>query len=157
MSGNRMLTYTETLNLIEKFMVGTKIRKYCTDMCKGSCCGSCYKSNPEACHKQEGRRLSCSVFICYSLLNLFSKKDMLIFLKVQRTIEKEYHKYSPRNPYFNVPSSHFLKQALFPSEIIEALNIEMLKKVKKVITILIKNKRNVRRSHTSKKYIEERL
>lgn len=157
MSENKMLTYGETIDLVEKFMIAAEIRRYCTDICKGSCCASCYKDNKEACHKQEGRRLSCSIFICYSLTNLLISEDVSILSKVRNVIEDEYNKFSLQNPYFNKPKPRFLKQARFPSESIEALNTKMSERIKKIMTILITNKKNIRKNHTSKKYIEERL
>lgn len=157
MSEDRELTYTETLDLVEKFMIDSEIRRYCTDICKGSCCTSCYKDNEEACHRQEGRRLACSIFICYALSSLLSEKDSVAMLKADRIVGDEYAKYSPKNPYFKKPIPRFLKQSLFPSEIIEALDAEMAERIKKIITILIVNGKNVRRNSVNKLYIEEKL
>ncbi len=57
------LNYTQTMEIIEAFMNASDIRKYCTDICKGQCCGECYTSE-NACHKHEGRRISCSAYVC---------------------------------------------------------------------------------------------
>jgi len=58
------MDYYETLNVVENFMIESGIRDYCTNICGGICCGNCYKSD-NACHKNEGRRLTCSIFLCY--------------------------------------------------------------------------------------------
>jgi hypothetical protein len=57
------LDYHQTLEIVENFMTETGIRDFCTNVCKGSCCGKCYTSD-NACHKHEGRRLACSAFVC---------------------------------------------------------------------------------------------
>jgi len=157
MSDDKMLTYGETLDLVEKFMIDAEIRRYCTDICKGSCCASCYNDNEEACHRQEGRRLSCSAFICYALSSLLSEKDSVVMLRVDRIIGEEYSKYSSKNPYFKKPTPLFLKQSLFSSEIIEALDAKMAKRIKKIITILIVTERNIRLVNTNKEYIKKKI
>lgn len=65
-------TYNETLTIVESFMVDSGIRDYCTKICKGACCKECYTAE-YACHKNEGRRLSCSTFICAELINIIFK------------------------------------------------------------------------------------
>ncbi|MCX6743037.1 MAG: hypothetical protein NT116_02255 [Candidatus Parcubacteria bacterium] len=62
-----MPNYQETLDKIEKFMNDSGIRDFCSEQCHGKCCSGCYEKNPDACHRNEGRRLACSAFICSSL------------------------------------------------------------------------------------------
>lgn len=42
------------------------IRRLCTHVCKGTCCQGCYNSR-KACHINEGRRLSCSLYLCHDI------------------------------------------------------------------------------------------
>ena len=73
-----MKTYKETLDRVEMFMNDSGIRDFCSKICRGMCCMNCYESE-NACHKNEGRRLACSLFICDSLKYiLFSKKERFI-------------------------------------------------------------------------------
>jgi len=59
-----MLNYEEALNLIENFMVKSGLRDFCSHICMGMCCLECYEASPSACVVNEGRRLTCSAFIC---------------------------------------------------------------------------------------------
>ena len=59
----KTLNYNQTLEIVENFMIKTGIRDFCSNICKGNCCMRCYQSK-NACHKHEGRRLSCSAFVC---------------------------------------------------------------------------------------------
>jgi len=63
---DELYNYQETLDIVEKFMVESKIREYCETVCKGKCCRDCYDTK-NACRKNEGRRLPCSAYICSSL------------------------------------------------------------------------------------------
>lgn len=63
---NNYYSYQESLDIVEKFMVDSRIREYCETVCKGMCCKECYNS-PNACFKNEGRRLPCSVYVCPGL------------------------------------------------------------------------------------------
>lgn len=68
------LSYKETLRQVEGFMLKSGIRRYCSEICHGQCCGNCYTSE-RACHKNEGRRLSCSTYFCGGLHISPGKKD----------------------------------------------------------------------------------
>ena len=82
-------SYDQSLEKIERFMIDTGIRRLCTDACVGHCCGNCYKSN-NACHKNEGRRLTCSFWLCVYLKRLiFSKEEYSNMSSLQEYIEKE--------------------------------------------------------------------
>lgn len=61
-------TYEEALDVIEQTMQLSGIRDYCTKVCKGKCCSECNNSE-NACFKNEGRRISCSAFICSGLMS----------------------------------------------------------------------------------------
>jgi hypothetical protein len=67
MAGRSYLTHDETLELVEEFMRKSGIRRYCSDFCRGHCCGKCYNSD-NACRKNEGRRLACSIYLCYDIV-----------------------------------------------------------------------------------------
>lgn len=102
------VSYTETLNKIEKFMKDSGIRDICSNLCMGRCCGDCYKSE-KACHKNEGRRLPCSFYMCYSLKKLvFTDHEEKIFDAVDRIVRIKIREvttgYNPgySNVYFNV-------------------------------------------------------
>jgi len=99
------MNYEETLNKVENFMVKSGIREFCTEVCQGYCCGNCYNSK-NACHRNEGRRLSCSVFLCANLRNLIfsSHANMKAYIEMERVI---IHKLSEilvagKNPYIDI-------------------------------------------------------
>lgn len=84
------MNYEETLNKVESFMVSSGIRDFCTETCQGYCCDKCYTSK-NACHKNEGRRLSCSVFICLNLRDIiFSRKENEAYMEVKKMIEHKF-------------------------------------------------------------------
>jgi len=74
----KTLDYHQTLEMVENFMIKTGIRDFCSNICKGRCCYGCYDSE-HACHKNEGRRLSCSAFVC-----VIPEKDLDRFLRMTR-------------------------------------------------------------------------
>jgi len=81
------MNYQETLNKIENMMEVTGIRHYCSNVCKGACCSGCY-ATAKACHRNEGRRLACSVFLCNSLRELlFTKTLERLYVKMSSAIE----------------------------------------------------------------------
>jgi len=67
-------TYKSAVDRMERFMEKTGIRNYCERYCKGYCCSGCYERDT-ACHKNEGRRLACSHFICVSLRGLLLNNE----------------------------------------------------------------------------------
>ena len=137
-----LLRYKKTLDIVEKFMISSRIREYCTDICKGKCCRECYKENKKAGHRQEGRRLSCSIYLCASLYNLFSKKNTKILMKVKSIVIKEYYTdYAGNNIYFNVPSKKFFKQSRFSSDVIYKLDDNMAKEINIIMTKAITYKK----------------
>lgn len=73
--------YSETLAIVETLMIESGIRKFCSKTCKGYCCDACYKKS-NACHKNEGRRLSCSIFLCHGLLGtIFTPCDHEVYAR----------------------------------------------------------------------------
>jgi len=81
--------YAKAVNIIEKFMKNSGIRAICSNYCMGRCCGTCYTSE-RACHKNEGRRLACSFYICYSLKELvFTDYEKTVFDSVDRLVGGE--------------------------------------------------------------------
>ena len=129
-------TYKQAISIIEKFMIEYGIRWYCSKYCKGKCCGSCYISN-NACHKNEGRRLPCSVFVCYEKIKINSKA-----LIVLRDIEYETYKIIRHNEKFNKnlyfsPLTDIINKLKFPQRIFKPLTkinlIEVQKNIKESI------------------------
>ena len=101
-------SYTKTLNKIERFMESSGIRDICSNYCMGRCCEGCYKSE-KACHKNEGRRLPCSFYICYTLKKLvFTDHEEEIFSNISRIVGAKIKGVTPGcnpgylNIYFNV-------------------------------------------------------
>jgi len=88
---------------MEQFMLESGIRQYCTEVCKGECCGECYSSE-FACHRNEGRRLKCSYYVCVDLLkNVFSVKEAVEYRLLGSELNAAILKASYdvyRNPYF---------------------------------------------------------
>ena len=50
-------------------MAVSGVRDYCAKTCYGACCDGCFETE-RACHKNEGRRLACSLFLCGTLSNI---------------------------------------------------------------------------------------
>jgi len=72
---DKFLSYKEALSVIENFMIETDLRRFCEEMCGGTCCRGCRpETNPDTC-KTKGRRLECSAYICNVLYNLVIPSD----------------------------------------------------------------------------------
>lgn len=102
------LNYAQTLELVEAFMKRTYIRYYCENICRGDCCGECY-TRPTACHKNEGRRLACSMYLCMDIQELIFPNATIrgnyenICSKVRDELKKARVKTGTRgyeNPYY---------------------------------------------------------
>lgn len=137
----RELTYQEALDIVEKFMIDSGIREYCTEICKGGCCMDCYENNPNSCRHCEGRRLSCSIYTCYELREHFPKKTGEIIIKVGQDIRNRYYKCGCKSVYFNVPSKTFFEVVRFPISIKINLKRIDVKKIKNIMTPLIESKK----------------
>jgi hypothetical protein len=108
------LNYHQTLDMVEAFMIKSGMRAYCTNICKGKCCDGCYTSK-DACHKHEGRRMSCSVYMCYfkvrsrgkDFLDSYKIARSIVGHEAQRTFEK--YKTGYASHYFNPPPKRMFK------------------------------------------------
>lgn len=129
------LNYQEALDIVEKFMIDSGIREYCTKICKGKCCGSCQKKNDQTCQHHEGRRLSCSIYLCskiYNVLPLVSRKK---FGRVSKCIMRQYTLFNDlllcrRNIYYTAPPKIFFEIIKFPTDVkteLEQINIKTIR------------------------------
>lgn len=117
-----MFTYDETMALLEDFMQRSGVAHFCREVCKGNCCGSCYKSK-QACHKHEGRRLACTAFICGKLFDRvgieYGTQPRSHFLTSKSAIELAVRPFLMKtrwvsidllNAYFDVPDIERMKK-----------------------------------------------
>lgn len=146
--------YKETLELVEEFMINSHIRKYCSEICKGKCCENCYKTNPQSCRHHEGRRLSCSIFLCGDILCLFSATDESLLRWLNRTIKEQYYIYrklkcASVSIYFTKPDTAFLKTARFPKKIENVIGDINIISIKNIMDELIKKKMKIHKSYMS--------
>lgn len=145
------LNYEQTLELVEQFMERSGIREFCTDICQGSCCGGCYEKSDSACHKHEGRRLSCSVYICMpaqrvprriqKMFRLFYKAGELIKEEIRR-ITKQFCGEPYHNMYYKTPPPELftefkISDGLILSHIKEGLRTENAIIIKDVMQAII--------------------
>ena len=153
----KSLTYEETLNKVETFMVKSGIREFCTEVCQGHCCDGCYNSK-NACHRNEGRRLSCSVFLCMNLRDLifdtvdieaYTEMDNAITYKLSKIIAIE--KGTSANIYYS-PHTKEIRDKFFIED--EFLNV-----LDKIDLTRIKNKlRAIRNIHViSSRFLNRKL
>ena len=107
MSGETYLNYEDALRRIEAFMTASGIREYCETKCFGHCCQKCFY-NDTACHKNEGRRLACSFYLCEALLCILfpHEETRARYEKLGRVIRAEissargFEKTLYENPYY---------------------------------------------------------
>jgi hypothetical protein len=143
-------SYDDILDVVEKFMTDSGIRKWCSDHCKTKCCEGCYKSD-QACHKNEGRRLTCSLYLCGSIVhrcsgiahnNLLNKFKTLDTFHV--LVKDIIRKVSRRDPYFKVHTPEIKKLINFPKYFVELYipNESDTLKIKEVIDKKIQCKNN---------------
>jgi hypothetical protein len=115
-------THEEALKFIERFMMDAGIRKFCSDICKGHCCGGCYEG-PHACHRNEGRRICCSIFLCMDLKNvIFDEKEHKLWTNMQ---DQMYNHMKPwhgeyKSPYYDAPKKD-LKKCTIPKKLLEPM------------------------------------
>jgi|GEM_PF-1331365 len=121
MEDKATITYAEMLATVEEFMVGSGIRKFCSEICKGECCRSCQKP----CDQNEGRRLNCSVFVCGSL-ELYLK----VFWRNSRDVAEDCYNIVHQaiggrpwrdNPYYTVHTPGLQACCNFQAKLIEAI------------------------------------
>lgn len=143
------ISYKETLSLIEKFMIDSNIRKYCSEICKGKCCEACYEKNPYTCRRCEGRRLSCSIYLCSAIYEYFSATEEKFLRQVSGKIKKQYRIYNDlkcthANIYFTSPDKVFFKVVRFPSIIKDMMrNLDIIN-IRKIMDELIRTKKKIR-------------
>ena len=98
------MLFNESLNLINKFMEDSKIRRYCTEICKGYCCGNCKSIS---CMKKGNRPIGCAMFICRELRNiLFKPKEWQLYNDIMDDINSYWCKTIHKNDiYFSNPEN----------------------------------------------------
>lgn len=128
--------YDESLKLVEQFMIETGIRKFCSKYCKGKCCFDCYDSD-NSCIKNEGRRLSCSIWVCNELLDLvFNSRDRMRILIVKDKIELMLKNQINSNIYFTPHVKKVKRNFLIDKKILNLLNRLDIKEIKKKVSVL---------------------
>lgn len=158
----KVSNYQETLDLVENFMVKSGIRKYCSTVCKGKCCTYpvpntynrstrhweehdriyCYESK-NACHKNEGKRLPCTIFMCRDLAEavvighrkslMLSDCRIFIIGSYHRTLRKAISVYFKPHPN----RSKLLKNFHIKSWSLEVLKDEkLMRSVKRKVRLL---------------------
>jgi hypothetical protein len=129
------LSYQKTLDIVEKFMIDSGIREYCTKICKDHCCASCYKENPNACHPDEGRRLPCSIYLCPEIYNVLSRLNRGKLERVSKCIIQQYILFNDlllcrRNIYYTAPPKIFFEIVRFSTDVkteLEQINTKTIK------------------------------
>ena len=133
------MNYEEALNKVESFMVKSGIREFCSDVCQGYCCNGCYTSK-HACHKSDGRRLSCSVFICMSLRNiLFNSTDMESYMEMEKMVMNGLSKASGKkwiNIYYYPHSKKMRDEFLIEDKFLNILDKIDVKEVKNKLNFI---------------------
>jgi len=127
-------TYKEALEVVEDFMIDSGIREYCETVCRGYCCGLC-SFGENACFKNEGRRLPCSIYLCTALLDLFPDKDILEDLRDE--IAGSLTVIMDDNPFFNPNTKEIQAKFHIPRRDIDklkSLNLEIYKRITKYLT-----------------------
>jgi len=127
-------TYDEALEKAETFVIDTGIRELCSEICKGGCCEGCgdtYEKDNGACCK----KLSCTLFLCYSLAELVltpaERKKYILLRNWIYELEEEMVYDIPdgeittiRNPYF--VTSAVVNKAFRPNIKIEKAKFDSL-------------------------------
>ena len=116
----RRLSYKEALNLIENFMVKSGLRDFCSNVCAGACCSGCYETSPSACIINEGRRLTCSAFICSTLIeDLFDREDRDRYRAADDYIVATFANMCVGDIYFNIHGPKIRNTINFDSRALE--------------------------------------
>ena len=132
----KVYSYREALEIVEEFMIESGIRKYCTTVCKGYCCGLCSFSE-NACFRNEGRRLPCSIYLCTALLDLFPNRELLEDLRDE--IAGRLTVIMGDNPFFNPNTEDVQTKFRIPKRNIDKLKSLNLESYKKITKYLIEN------------------
>lgn len=81
---NNTLNYKEATDLMEKFMMDSGIRDFCTNLCKGMCCESLDKECKTKCTE---RNLSCGTYVCPALVHsVFNMSLAKRYYKIRQLI-----------------------------------------------------------------------
>ena len=144
----KVYSYREALNIVEDFMIKSGIRKYCEMVCKGQCCGSyrdkedgkfhkCWESK-NACWKNEGRRLPCSIFICSWLLELLPDADELA--EIREEIVQTLWNIMKENPYYHPNTPKIQQEFSIEKEIMDKIKSFNIREYRKISNFLIERK-----------------
>jgi len=157
------ISYKDSLDIIEKFMEESGLRNYCTYICKGKCCQGCYTSK-NSCYKNEGRRISCSIFICEQLnyfltrcaddlyivnkdesyknyIYLFGKLRGFIYSHIDQTL----YAYMGYSIYFKPHTKELIETIKFSKQLLELLSVDyhsgyyMTESIKSCLEFMISN------------------
>ena len=131
----KVYSYREALEIVEEFMIESGIRKYCTTVCKGYCCGLCSFSE-NACFRNEGRRLPCSIYLCKPLLEIVPNKETLFDLI--EDIELTLREIMEDNPYFNPNTKDVQAKFHISKKELDVLRSFNLLKYRRITKYLIK-------------------
>jgi len=139
-------TYKEALDIVEDFMIKSGIREYCETICKGQCCNykdeggelqRCWKSK-NACWKNEGRRLPCSIFICTWLLDYLPNRKELA--KINEVIAHTLEDIMEKNPYYHPNTPEVQRKFRIEREIIDKIKSFNIKEYRRITNFLIEGK-----------------
>ena len=137
--GKKYLSWNEVLVIAEDFMIKSGLRKFCTEICKGNCCHGCYDS-PKACHKNEGRRLSCTLYLCGGFESTPCIDAFRVVNNARTMVNNRIHKtyidlglwvhkyelsgcYRTPNPYLDIPDERMVEAFKLPKREFMALDL----------------------------------
>ena len=144
----KVYSYREALEIVEDFMVKSGIRQYCENICHGKCCDCvwdeekggyvpCWESK-NACWRNEGRRLPCSIFVCSSLLEILPDKGNALYFLKEKVIGILWN-IMKVNPYFNPNTEDIQKKFWIPKEELEVLKSINVRRYRRILKFLRKN------------------
>jgi len=144
----KVYSYREALEIVEDFMVKSGIRQYCENICHGKCCGSyrdeedgkfhkCWESK-NACWRNEGRRLPCSIFICSWLLELLPDADELA--EIREEIVQTLWNIMEENPYYHPNTPKIQQEFSIEKEIMDKIKSFNIREYRKISNFLIERK-----------------
>ena len=137
-------SYFEALNLIERVMQKSLIRRYCTQICKGHCCWDWEKKCKDpACFRGE-RKLFCSIYIC-SYLETILNISHYRYYYARYFLELEWNKKIGIHPCYARLPLEFVSENFKPEKQWIDLVIKLLsrRRVRLIIRYLLQRKINV--------------
>ena len=69
------MKYEEILNIVNRFLETTGLRKYCQKVCRGGCCSYCSQNTAQdttPLHTKCNQRLPCVIFKCHGMEDILS-------------------------------------------------------------------------------------